>query len=83
MFAHCYKQQGGWKDVLGRFEKGNGLLLDLEFLQDDKGWFCLGLGSGFLRILTEMYQVVVFLPSVTTLDSLDQPSVLTSGLTSS
>ncbi|KAJ3043120.1 Saccharopine dehydrogenase [Rhizophlyctis rosea] len=37
MFAHCYKQQGGWKDVLGRFERGNGLLLDLEFLQDDRG----------------------------------------------
>ncbi|KND04396.1 saccharopine dehydrogenase (NAD+, L-lysine-forming) [Spizellomyces punctatus DAOM BR117] len=37
MFAHCYKQQGGWKDVLGRFDRGHGLLLDLEFLQDDKG----------------------------------------------
>lgn len=39
MFAHCYKQQAGWKDVLGRFDRGNGLLLDLEFLQDDKGKF--------------------------------------------
>ncbi|KAI9103085.1 hypothetical protein DFS34DRAFT_351800 [Phlyctochytrium arcticum] len=37
MFAHCFKQQGGWKDVLSRFDNGNGLLLDLEFLQDDKG----------------------------------------------
>ncbi|KAJ3279610.1 Saccharopine dehydrogenase [Borealophlyctis nickersoniae] len=37
MFAHCYKNQGGWKDVLGRFEKGKGLLLDLEFLQDERG----------------------------------------------
>jgi saccharopine dehydrogenase (NAD+, L-lysine-forming) len=32
MFAHCYKQQDGWEQVLGRFVNGNGLLYDLEFL---------------------------------------------------
>jgi saccharopine dehydrogenase (NAD+, L-lysine-forming) len=32
MFAHCYKNQDGWQDVLSRFNRGNGLLLDLEFL---------------------------------------------------
>ena len=32
MFAHCFKQQEGWKDVIGRFIKGKGTLLDLEFL---------------------------------------------------
>lgn len=37
MFAHCYKRQAGWKDVLSRFVEGKGLLYDLEFLQDDKG----------------------------------------------
>jgi len=36
-FAHCYKQQGGWEKVLGRFARGKGTLLDLEFLTDDKG----------------------------------------------
>ncbi|PNS15789.1 Saccharopine dehydrogenase [Sphaceloma murrayae] len=36
-FAHCYKNQGGWQDVLGRFPRGGGTLLDLEFLQDDTG----------------------------------------------
>ncbi|KAG5368160.1 Saccharopine dehydrogenase [NAD(+), L-lysine-forming] [Yarrowia sp. C11] len=36
-FAHCYKDQGGWKDVLGRFPAGNGTLYDLEFLEDDNG----------------------------------------------
>eukprot|EP01085_Mycamoeba_gemmipara_P005540 Mycagemm_TRINITY_DN8360_c0_g1::TRINITY_DN8360_c0_g1_i1::g.5540::m.5540 type:complete len:380 gc:universal TRINITY_DN8360_c0_g1_i1:68-1207(+) len=36
-FAHCYKQQGGWQEVLGRFPAGKGLLLDLEFLVDDQG----------------------------------------------
>ncbi|ORX65977.1 Formate/glycerate dehydrogenase catalytic domain-like protein [Linderina pennispora] len=37
MFAHCYKRQGGWKDVLSRFSNGKGLLYDLEFLQDASG----------------------------------------------
>ncbi len=39
MFAHCYKQQGGWIDVISRWEAGqpSGMLYDLEFLQDDRG----------------------------------------------
>ena len=39
MFAHCYKEQGGWKDVLGRWKAGQptGVLYDLEFLQDENG----------------------------------------------
>lgn len=36
-FAHCYKNQGGWKDVLNRFVKGGSELYDLEFLNDDSG----------------------------------------------
>ncbi|RMZ91951.1 hypothetical protein DV736_g815, partial [Chaetothyriales sp. CBS 134916] len=36
-FAHCYKQQSGWQQVLARFPRGGGTLLDLEFLTDDKG----------------------------------------------
>ncbi|KAJ5749666.1 Saccharopine dehydrogenase [Penicillium manginii] len=36
-FAHCYKQQGGWDQVLSRWSRGKGLLLDLEFLTDDVG----------------------------------------------
>ena len=37
MFAHCFKYQDGWKDILNRFHQGNGSLYDLEFLNDDKG----------------------------------------------
>lgn len=37
MFAHCFKEQDGWKDVLGRFHRGNGTLLDLEFLKNETG----------------------------------------------
>ena len=36
-FAHCYKNQDGWETVLGRFPRGSGTLLDLEFLQDESG----------------------------------------------
>jgi len=37
MFAHCYKQQGGWEKVLSRWSRGGGTLLDLEFLTDPNG----------------------------------------------
>lgn len=36
-FAHCYKNQDGWQEILRRFPLGGGLLYDLEFLQNDKG----------------------------------------------
>ncbi|ODV59179.1 saccharopine dehydrogenase [Ascoidea rubescens DSM 1968] len=36
-FAHCYKNQAGWQDVLQRFPDGHGLLYDLEFLENDQG----------------------------------------------
>ncbi|WFD34339.1 Saccharopine dehydrogenase [Malassezia cuniculi] len=36
-FAHCYKKQEGWVDVLSRFKKGGGKLYDLEFLEDENG----------------------------------------------
>lgn len=36
-FAHCYKNQGGWQNVLGRFVRGKGTLYDLEFLENDQG----------------------------------------------
>jgi saccharopine dehydrogenase (NAD+, L-lysine-forming) len=39
MFGHCYKNQGGWSDMLARFYSGPepGTLYDLEFLQDSTG----------------------------------------------
>ena len=36
-FAHCYKNQAGWVDVLRRFANGGGTLYDLEFLTDATG----------------------------------------------
>lgn len=37
LFAHCYKNQSGWKETLSRFTTGKGELLDLEFLTFDDG----------------------------------------------
>jgi saccharopine dehydrogenase (NAD+, L-lysine-forming) len=37
MFAHCYKKQGGWDELLSRWPRGGGTLYDLEFLTDDTG----------------------------------------------
>ena len=36
-FAHAYKEQAGWRDVLGRFVRGGGELFDIEFLVDENG----------------------------------------------
>ncbi|CAH2353308.1 saccharopine dehydrogenase [NAD(+), L-lysine-forming] [[Candida] railenensis] len=36
-FAHCYKDQAGWKDVLKRFPEGKGTLYDIEFLENEQG----------------------------------------------
>ncbi len=36
-FAHAYKEQLGWRDVLARFTRGNGTLYDIEFLVDPQG----------------------------------------------
>ncbi|MEJ6701972.1 MAG: saccharopine dehydrogenase [Akkermansiaceae bacterium] len=36
-FAHAYKEQVGWKDVLGRFNAGGGALFDLEYLTNENG----------------------------------------------
>ena len=34
-FAHCYKNQAGWSELLNRFMRGDGMLWDLEFLVDE------------------------------------------------
>jgi saccharopine dehydrogenase (NAD+, L-lysine forming) len=34
-FHHCFKNQGGWEDILSRYVRGSGTLLDLEFLEKE------------------------------------------------
>ncbi len=36
-FAHAYKEQNGWKELLTRFKQGGGQLLDLEYLTTNDG----------------------------------------------
>jgi len=49
-FAHCYKNQGGWKDILQRFISGEGSLYDLEFLNhpDGRRVAAFGVSAGFV-----------------------------------
>lgn len=36
-FAHCFKNQSGSMELMSKFIKGNGVILDLEYLVNDKG----------------------------------------------
>ncbi|PCJ33122.1 MAG: saccharopine dehydrogenase [Alphaproteobacteria bacterium] len=36
-FAHAYKEQAGWQDLLSRFISGGGRLLDIEYMVDQNG----------------------------------------------
>jgi len=58
MFAHCYKNQRGWQEVLGRFSNGKGLLWDLEFLVDDNGRrvAAFGRSAGFIGMAVGIKQ---------------------------
>ncbi|KAL8764093.1 MAG: hypothetical protein Q9194_007171 [Teloschistes cf. exilis] len=63
-FAHCYKEQSGWQQVLRRFPRGGGTLYDLEFLTDPKGRRVAAFGSsaGYcgaaLALLTYTHQLL-------------------------
>jgi len=49
-FAHAYKEQSGWKDLLRRFVEGKGMNWDLEYLTDDYGRrvAAFGRSAGFI-----------------------------------
>ncbi|PRP80975.1 aminoadipate-semialdehyde dehydrogenase [Planoprotostelium fungivorum] len=36
-FANAYKKQPGWEELLGRFHRGGGVVLDMEYLTDELG----------------------------------------------
>lgn len=35
-FAHAYKEQDGWQELLGEFKKDGGKIIDLEFMVDEQ-----------------------------------------------
>jgi len=49
-FAHVFKEQSGWKDILSRFVRGNGFIWDLEYLSDETGRrvAAFGRSAGFI-----------------------------------
>jgi len=49
-FAHCFKNQAGWRELLNRFVEGQGTLWDLEFLNDANGRrvAAFGASAGFV-----------------------------------
>ncbi|MEX0297964.1 MAG: saccharopine dehydrogenase [Kordiimonas sp.] len=36
-FAHAFKEQAGWQDLLGRFKAGDSNLFDIEYMVDETG----------------------------------------------
>ena len=36
-FAHVYKEQEGWQNLMENFSRAGGKIIDLEFMVDDKG----------------------------------------------
>lgn len=36
-FAHAYKEQDGWRELIKKFELGGGRIIDLEFMVDNSG----------------------------------------------
>ena len=60
-FAHCYKNQEGWANLLIRFIKGSGTLLDLEFLLDDNGRrvAAFGRSAGFIQLSNIFSQGII------------------------
>eukprot|EP01012_Entosiphon_sulcatum_P023048 TRINITY_DN28029_c0_g1_i1.p1 TRINITY_DN28029_c0_g1~~TRINITY_DN28029_c0_g1_i1.p1 ORF type:complete len:378 (+),score=68.79 TRINITY_DN28029_c0_g1_i1:43-1176(+) len=56
-FAHCFKKQAGWKEMLRRFTAGNGTLYDLEYLTDANGrrLIAFGVSAGFVGMAFGLY----------------------------
>lgn len=49
-FAHVYKEQDGWREIMQKFQKGGGRIIDLEFMLDEnnKRVCAFGYWAGFV-----------------------------------
>lgn len=81
-FAHAYKQQSGWAELLGRFAAGGGHLLDLEYLVDPRGrrLAAFGYWAGFvgagLAVLNHCRQLQGLQPGLEPLNGWDNSDAL-------
>lgn len=67
-FAHAYKEQSGWKELLTRFQHGSGTLLDIEYMTDERGKRVVAFGywagyMGAALALLQWYDRAVTRPS--------------------
>lgn len=49
-FAHAYKEQAGWKEMLTRFDRGGADLLDIEYMTRENGvrYVAFGYRAGYM-----------------------------------
>lgn len=67
-FAHAYKEQSGWQELLTRFQNGGGTLLDIEYMTDRRGKRVVAFGywagyMGAALALLQWYDRAVTRPS--------------------
>jgi saccharopine dehydrogenase (NAD+, L-lysine-forming) len=81
-FAHAYKEQQGWKDLLGRFKTGGGNLYDLEYLLDDNNrrvaafGYWAGFAGAALALKAWANQQLGQKPALTDIDAYDDKEQL-------
>lgn len=58
-FAHAYKGQKGWQDLLNRFLRGGGTLLDIEYMTDERGRRVVAFGywAGYMGAALALIQL--------------------------
>ncbi len=58
-FAHAYKGQTGWQDLLNRFMRGGGSLLDIEYMTDERGCRVVAFGywAGYMGAALALLQL--------------------------
>lgn len=81
-YAHAYKNQTGWAELLHRFVKGGGSIYDIEFMTDDSGKCVVpvfstmaglcGMAVGVIAWCHQQLNPDVALPSVSAFDDGDQ-----------
>ncbi|KAM7432200.1 Saccharopine dehydrogenase [Porites harrisoni] len=78
-YAHAYKDQTGWAELLYRFVRGGGSIYDIEFMCDDTGKCVVpvfstmaglcGMAVGIIAWCHQQLNPVVALPSVSAYDN--------------
>jgi len=88
-FAHAYKEQEGWRELLNRFTQGQGQLLDLEYLVDDNNrriaafGYWAGFAGAALGVMAWLNQQAKITPPLADISSYASQQVLLKELSNS